>query len=110
MHEPKLQAFAVSVAFKDGPLVTHTLVGPSPEWAIGFVVTEAMRNLKPAQEFAGANAIPLPAEWLRMALRAAEGGQTGTSVVRLASDNPRGLVRLQETPDHLMATEAPDPA
>ena len=134
MADSKLSAFAVSLVFEDGPIVTATYLAPDAMMALALVAVDAARQTAD-KKLTGYSVQGIGAEWLRHALKVVEGEQPKAPVFSLVSDNlrqphdPRPFARdcghnvtLVVTPrgyecpvcldmaEHLMPVEAPDPA
>ena len=105
-----LSAFAVSLVFEGGPIVTATYLAPDAMMALALVAVDAARQTGD-KKLTGYGVQPIGAEWLRHALNVVEGNEPKASVFSLVSDNLRpGDVTWQDATDHLMPTEAPEPA
>ena len=125
MADSKLSAFAVSLVFEDGPIVTATYLAPDAMMALALVAVDAARQTAD-KRLTGYGVQEIGVEWLRHALKVLEGEQPKAPVFSLVSDNlrmadpvPRCLPHNAPEPcsechenwkKHLMPVEAPDPA
>lgn len=119
-----LSAFAVSLVFEGGPIVTATYLAPDAMMALALVAVDAARQTGD-KKLTGYGVQPIGAEWLRHALKVVEGNEPKAPVFSLVSDNlrpadpaPRCIPHNAPIPcdkcridfPHLMPTEAPEPA
>ena len=118
-----LSAFAVSLVFEGGPIVTATYLAPDAMMALALVAVDAARQTGD-KKLTGYGVQPIGAEWLRHALKVVEGNEPKAPVFSLVGDNPRpqqaenchvhGLplpcTYCDALREHLMPTEAPEPA
>jgi hypothetical protein len=71
--EMVLRPYMVSLAFLSGPLFINAIMAPSPESATAMFSVMIMREYAVPQPLTGCAATELTVEFLRAALRAAEG-------------------------------------
>ena len=96
--EQKLRAWIVSLVFEKGPVWVNALVSPYAEGAVGLFVHQVMRERPPAEPLIGVATLELTADWMRLALRQIETGQTEGQVVHLRSVEPKETAEPPEPP------------
>jgi hypothetical protein len=85
----KLSAFAVSLVFEDGPIVTATYLAPDAMLALALVSVDAARQTDKRLVAYGVQ--PIGEDWLRHALKVVEGNGPKAPVFSLVN---RGLGSL----------------
>jgi len=70
---PAIKPYIVTLVFRDGPITTRTIFAQGPSEASAMVAIQIVREINPPEELAGLVVFELQADWLRTALRAAEG-------------------------------------
>jgi hypothetical protein len=95
----KLSAFAVSLVFEDGPIVTATYLAPDAMLALALVSVDAARQTDKRLVAYGVQ--PIGEDWLRHALKVVEGNGPKAPVFSLVN---RGLGSLAA---HTQAEDKP---
>lgn len=88
--ETALRPYMVSLAFLSGPLFINAIMAPSPESATAMFSVMIMREYAVPQPLTGCAATELTAEFLRTALRAAEGKLPPNGEAQVLSLVPSG--------------------
>ena len=110
--EMVFRPYMVSLSFLNGPLFVNALMAPSPEAATAMFSVIVMRQYEVPQELTGCAATELTVEFLRAALRAAEGKLPPGGEAQVLSLVPQAAPLSQltpEAPDRPVPLADPDP-
>ncbi len=101
MAEQQFSAYMVALAFDGGPLVSSAAIAGSPEAAAATLAVQVVQESRTMAPLTGVVVTRLTPEFLRTALRAAEGTLTvdGSNIVSLASTNKRAAALLDGDSD-----------
>src|SRR5712691_7739933 len=89
MTSPEIHPYIVTLVFRDGPITTRTIFAPGPSEARALVAIQIVREINPPEALAGLVVFELQADWLRAALRAAEGKMPASGEAQILSLVPQ---------------------